>query len=1795
MKSALTRTFLLLSLFCCTAKFYAQLAPSPTLASSNVSEASQYGVLYQLNIPVTANYSSLASVLYSIDNSSLTLNYTRIAYFLQLDNKWVWVSMNKFNTTNAQLGVPYANSGIIYQQVVTGMNVYSSVGAGVTNTTGISGNIEIWPDCYSTGAALGGVGGSASVYDLNDTRSAGTNCYGSFQVHNYGASQTIFAMNNFMNGTLDLGIGNNSGNTNPDWTFMSNAAAYTTTRKLWVLVQNGITFNNQPSSLAQTACLNGTVAALTVSTTVNSGTLTNYQWYSAATATTTGGTLVATHTTSLTTDSYTPSTTTAGTLYYYCVANGTGSLTTTSSVSGAYTVGNPTVSISGTGSICVGGSRTLTANSSSSPSTFTWSSGASTSSILVSPTVTTTYSVSGTTSLGCVGMSSLVTVTVTPLPVISVANGTICNGGSFILSPTGASTYTFSGGSATVSPVTTTNYTVSGTSLAGCIGTNNVVSVVVNTLPVVSITGTNALCTGASVSLTANGASTYTWSTGSNATGISVSPTVTTTYSVSGTSSAGCIGSSAALTSITVHALPMIAITGANTVCAGSSVGLTASGASTYTWNTTANTASITVAPSANTGYSVSGTSVNGCLSSSSAVTTVSVSSLPVISITGTNAICTGASTSLTANGASTYTWSTGSNATGISVSPTVTTTYSLNGTSSAGCINAAPAVLSVTVNALPVISITGTNAICTGASASLTANGASTYTWNTGSNATGISVSPTVTTTYSVSGTSSAGCIGSSPALTSITVHALPMIAITGANTVCAGSSVGLTASGASTYTWNTTANTASITVTPSATTGYSVSGTSSNGCLSGSSAVTTVSVSSLPLISMTGTNTICTGASTSLTASGASTYTWSTGSNATGISVSPTVTTTYSLNGTSSAGCINAAPAILSVTVNALPVISITGTNAICTGASASLTANGASTYTWNTGSNASGISVSPTVTTTYSVSGTSSVGCVSSGMVVKTLTVHALPTIAITGANTVCAGSSLTLTAAGASTYTWNTGANTAIINITPSVVTGYSVSGTSVNGCLSSSSAVTTVSVFSLPLVSITGTNAMCAGSSASITAAGAHTYTWNTGSNATGITVAPATNTVYSVSGTNSLGCVSATTATHPFTVNALPVLSITASPQVICAGATASILANGAATYTWVGMGSLPVMGVSPSVTTSYTLTGTSSLGCEGIPVVETITVNPLPLVSISATSSICEGNTTNLTASGASSYTWTGFGSSTVLAVSPSVTTTYTLIGTSAAGCDNSAIHTLSVNPLPTLVISGSSGICTGQSATLSVSGASTYTWNTGSTGNSIVTTPTATTIYTVMGTDLLGCATTNTQLVTVASSLSISITGPTVVCEGEVFNLTASGGATYTWSTNESTQVISPNPTITTTYSVIGASGTCSNTAFASVAVNPNPTLSISGLNALCSGDSTMLTVSGADTYFWSTASNASTVMVTPTSTNIYSVVGQFTTGCFSSAATTVTVYALPALTVSGDSVLCSGSALVLNANGASTYSWSTGANTSTISVSPVNTTTYSVMGTDTNGCTNSSSIANVTVNPVPLVNVISSASAVCSGDTITLSASGADTYLWNDGAITSVVVYTPGVNATYSVTGTNSFACSSTTNIAINVNALPVIAISGPSVICLNESASLNASGASSYTWSAGDISATLLVTPATTTSYSITGTSAEGCYGTASMQVEVTDCTGLSSVQASNKVSLYPNPATAVITIELADATGAEIIIRNVLGQLIVKQKAEAITTIQLNDLNKGMYYVSIVKNNGVIYSTSLIKN
>lgn len=283
-------------------------------------------------------------------------------------------------------------------------------------------------------------------------------------------------------------------------------------------------------------------------------------------------------------------------------------------------------------------------------------------------------------------------------------------------------------------------------------------------------------------------------------------------------------------------------------------------------------------------------------------------------------------------------------------------------------------------------------------------------------------------------------------------------------------------------------------------------------------------------------------------------------------------------------------------SITVVAnTPTVLASATNpTLCAGSTVSLTASGATTYSWlPAGGTGSSTTDTPTATVVYTVTGSNS-GCNSTANV--SVTVNAGPTMSVaTSASSICATSSATLIAVGATTYSWNTGATTQGIIVTPSLTTTYTVTGIGANGC--TTDAVITQSVNALPTVSaISSSSAICAGTSSSLTASGANTYSWSTGSTSSAISITPSVTTTYTVTGTSASGCSALTTITQ--TVNSLPSVNAVTSTSVLCLGNTATLTASGANTYSWTGVGSGTSISVSPTVTTVYTVTGTDANGC---------------------------------------------------------------------------------------------------------------------------------------------------------------------------------------------------------------------------------------------------------------------------------------------------------------------------------------------------------------------------------------------------------------------------------------------------------------------------------------------------------------------------------------------------------------------------------------------------------------------
>jgi hypothetical protein len=294
-------------------------------------------------------------------------------------------------------------------------------------------------------------------------------------------------------------------------------------------------------------------------------------------------------------------------------------------------------------------------------------------------------------------------------------------------------------------------------------------------------------------------------------------------------------------------------------------------------------------------------------------------------------------------------------------------------------------------------------------------------------------------------------------------------------------------------------------------------------------------------------------------------------------------------------------------------------------------------------------------------------------------------------------------------------------------------------------------------------------------------------------------------------------------------------------------------------------------------------------------------------------------------------------------------------------------------------------------------------------------------------------------------------------------------------------------------------------------------------------------------------------------------------------------------PPLTVlAPTAAVCQGVPSNLLAGGASTYSWSNGVQGPVNTVAPLTHSTYIVYGIDTlSGCASSVAIT-LTVTPSPAVAALASNYSVCSGQSSTLSATGGDSYYWSTGSSSSVSVVNPTVSSTYVVAGTNSAGCTASVQVSVQVFPSPVINASpSNSLICKGEAVQLSAQGASSYVWLASSLYSTgsqVTVTPQSSTIYTVTGTTQNGCTVTSQVSVIVDACAGLVK-NTRNEFSIFPNPATDKLFIKTYGGDDVAITITDVSGRVVATQLAASeLTAINLANLSAGIYYVRVQTNN-----------
>lgn len=439
----------------------------------------------------------------------------------------------------------------------------------------------------------------------------------------------------------------------------------------------------------------------------------------------------------------------------------------------------------------------------------------------------------------------------------------------------------------------------------------------------------------------------------------------------------------------------------------------------------------------------------------------------------------------------------------------------------------------------------------------------------------------------------------------------------------------------------------------------------------------------------------------------------------------------------------------------------------------------------------------------------------------------------------------------------------------------------------------------------------------------------------------------------------------------------------------------------------------------------------------------------------------------------------------------------------------------------------------------------------------------------------------------------------------------ISASWPGNYIWSNTATTSSISVTTSVNTTFWVKDPNNCVADSFRFVVAVVP-PSVNFNySAGPYCNGSPVFFSDASSNSptsWSWSVTPSAGVIITTPTSQNpsitfgnsgTYTVAHQSSNsgGPGSPLSKTITISPSPSITTVSNpttGVICLSSSITFSSSGASTYTWSGGI-TNTVPFTPTASGSYTVTGIAANGCTNTA-VRSITVNPLPIVSSIANPTSaiICNGSSIILSGTGASTYTWS-GGITDAVAFTPTSSATYTVTGTNINGCQNTAIRSITVNPLPVISAStSNSIICTGQSATLTASGASTYSWSTSSTTATISVTPSITTTYSVSGVNANNCLNSTVLTQSVSACTGLQQIALNNgAINIYPNPNNGIFNIDFSGMDNLEVEIYNSSNKLVFSGTLHSgFNKIDLKT-GTGIYYYNIIDKNTIISKGKLI--
>ncbi len=815
----------------------------------------------------------------------------------------------------------------------------------------------------------------------------------------------------------------------------------------------------------------------------------------------------------------------------------------------------------------------------------------------------------------------------------------------------------------------------------------------------------------------------------------------------------------------------------------------------------------------------------------------------------------------------------------------------------------------------------------------------------------------------------------------------------------------------------------------------------------------------------------------------------------------------------------------------VNPVPTASFGTSGSVCESSSVTFnnTSTGGVSYHWEFGDGDTSNLQNPTHI--YSTSGnfnvtlivTNSSGCTDT--IVQSLPINGAPFADAGPDRTICLGNSVTLSASGGVTYNWNPGGSGSSISVSPSSNASYEVTVTDANGCTSKDTV--NVNVNPLPVATVSTNQAICAGQSVTLTAGGGSTYNWNpSGATTSTITITPGSSTTYAVDVIDGNGCQS--TAFVNITVNPVPAQTLQ-TPVFICGGAS-EILDPGPNGVSYQWSTGATTQTISVNTQGIYSVTITNSFGCTTVATTQ-VTVGG-QVVSNNNAIAICAGQSTTLDAGYAgSTYLWSTGATTQTINVNTSGTFAVTI--TDPNGCSGTVNHTVNVHPLPIPAFTPID-VCITQPVSFhdisTVNGDTivSWSWDLGdgnisfqqdpvhaySNSNSYPVTLTVTTSA--------GCSATLADTVNVYP-LPIAIFNVNHDCEGTAIqfdehSITSMGNITgWNWDFGDASTSNLQNPVhiynAPGTYNVtltVSTAGGCSDTKVHQIQIYPQPLMNFNPTaSSVCGGSTVNFTnlstsSNGAiNNWLWnfgdattSAQQNPSHVYSTPGTYNV-TLIGTTSHGCMDTVTKPVTINALPIADAGLNTSICLGSSATLTATGGGSYQWSTGQLTSSITVTPGTNTTYYVTVTNAAGCTSKDSVA-VSIKSLPIANAGPDKS-ICIGGSTTLTATGGGTYSWNPGgAINPTIPVSPAVTTTYIVTVTGANGCTRKDTAIVTVNNLPVPNAGPDQAICQGTTATLTASGGTTYLWQhSGATTATVYVNPTAASSYIVTVSNAAGC--------------------------------------------------------------------------------------------------